>query len=1349
VSAGYPAGDLGLKAELLLGDTWTDVTDYAMPDGATDVTITSGTADMSQDPTPTSASSAWDNPDGRFTRRNPTGPYYGLLGQNTPGRISVTAVDGTRLRADPDEAPGSCACPGGGALELTGDLDVRIDYDLTGYVYPDFAPVLAAKAPPSPGAELSWQLGLQDDGRAALTLGTTAGGAYAAVTAASTLPVPCGRLCLRAALDASAGTVTWYTGAPGAVAADGPWTQLGDVIALPGAVTLAADASWPLTAAPAMSGSVWRLQLAGSGAVVADADFTVPDAGSASFADSCSNTWTVAGAAEITDRDYRLHGQLASAALSTAASGGAPQAAVQLAGPLRPLQAGSAPAAGSPLRRAISALAGDSAPLAYWTGEDAAAASSFAARSPQTPPMTWVGSPQLAADSGFAGSDPVALLNGSSWLGLVPPQAPTGTVVTRFVCTFGTPPASGSAAICRIALAGTVSVLTLRYNSDGKPYLIAWNSDGSAAFASEEAVSPFATSWAGQRWLVSVELLPSGASHGLAQARFLRPDATTATDQGTVAGAPGPARVVRFGPERILTDTAIGHAHVQSALTDATTLLDPYAAWAGELGAPRFARVLDEEGIPCRVYGAPAVSAPMGPQPSATIAQILDDVQQTDLGVIYEPAEALAVGYRTHASLLGQAPLLLDLDDGDQPGAPQATDDDSALVNDWTATDPAGNSGRAVLDDGSPNSVGAVGRYQDTAQANCADPGDLVDVAGWLLRESAADEPRVPSLSADFGLPSLSAAQLAAISRLRPGDAVGVTSVPVTVGAADVLQLAIGATETLGPGRRIDWNCAAASPWDVMILDDPVLGRADTDGSSLAGAADSTATTLSVGTGAGYPVWTQAPADLPYDVAIEGEQVTFTAAGPGPVGCLVGVFLNPSALGVSTWAQAAAIWQGWTGVAPAVNRVYMGGSPWTISSDMTAMIAAGCKMLISVQPAYSPVSSTDYADLQTFCAALVTAGAQAEISIWPEPFFAGLTSAQYIAAVQYYAGAIRPSFPLAFVTAASAVLSNSENSWYPGDAYVDLVATDIYAAGYDAGATLALCAAPADAAVPPKPFGIWEINGSRASTGQTQAQVQAFFGYAQAYMAGRALNADVVLFNGAPGRSSLGAGTTAEAGFEGNSLGNWVNAGSASLAPTTAQAHSGGYSMALTATASGSVQGASCLAANFATQMLACSPGDTIDGAAWFRAATSARSCQVGIGFYTAAGTLVTSTYGSAVTDSATGWTTRVTASGITAPATSAWCRLLTEVLSAGAASEVHYVDDCELRNVTGANAENTTTIEFGWDYRVRLWQSLHAALNGTRPQSFTVTRSVNGVVKAHAAGADVRLWQPPALAKI
>ena len=42
---------------------------------------------------------------------------------------------------------------------------------------------------------------------------------------------------------------------------------------------------------------------------------------------------------------------------------------------------------------------------------------------------------------------------------------------------------------------------------------------------------------------------------------------------------------------------------------------------------------------------------------------------------------------------------------------------------------------------------------------------------------------------------------------------------------------------------------------------------------------------------------------------------------------------------------------------------------------------------------------------------------------------------------------------------------------------------------------------------------------------------------------------------------------------------------------------------------------------------------------------------------------------------------------------------------------------------------------------------SVTAVTGGASPQSATVTRSVNGVVKAHLAGAPVRLWRPPGIA--
>src|SRR5207244_7516649 len=64
------------------------------------------------------------------------------------------------------------------------------------------------------------------------------------------------------------------------------------------------------------------------------------------------------------------------------------------------------------------------------------------------------------------------------------------------------------------------------------------------------------------------------------------------------------------------------------------------------------------------------------------------------------------------------------------------------------------------------------------------------------------------------------------------------------------------------------WSGIPSVPWNVAYLDDVIYGRADTDGSTLASGATATATTLSVATGAGLPLWTTSGGDFPFDIAI-------------------------------------------------------------------------------------------------------------------------------------------------------------------------------------------------------------------------------------------------------------------------------------------------------------------------------------------------------------------------------------------------------------------------------------------------------------------------------------------------
>lgn len=80
--------------ELYLGVTlgWVDITGYVyIRDG---IRITRGRADESSSSAPAECRLTLNNRDGRFSPRNPMGPYYGLFGRNTPIRMSAD-ISGT------------------------------------------------------------------------------------------------------------------------------------------------------------------------------------------------------------------------------------------------------------------------------------------------------------------------------------------------------------------------------------------------------------------------------------------------------------------------------------------------------------------------------------------------------------------------------------------------------------------------------------------------------------------------------------------------------------------------------------------------------------------------------------------------------------------------------------------------------------------------------------------------------------------------------------------------------------------------------------------------------------------------------------------------------------------------------------------------------------------------------------------------------------------------------------------------------------------------------------------------------------------------------------------------------
>lgn len=143
-----------------------------------------------------------------------------------------------------------------------------------------------------------------------------------------------------------------------------------------------------------------------------------------------------------------------------------------------------------------------------------------------------------------------------------------------------------------------------------------------------------------------------------------------------------------------------------------------------------------------------------------------------------------------------------------------------------------------------------------------------------------------------------------------------------------------------------------------------------------------------------------------------------------------------------------------------------------------------------------------------------------------------------------------------------------------------------------------------------------------------------------------------------------------QASLETNTDG-WAAVSNCAIARSTAQASTGSASLEVTATALGDAIVSTTTGTAFAVIA-----NSSFSALCDVRAGTTSRSCQVGIRWLTSGGATISTSYGTAGSDSNSAWTTiNVTA---VAPATAAKAQVFVKVVNAGA-GEVHYVDKIAL----------------------------------------------------------------------
>ncbi|GAA5056481.1 hypothetical protein [Streptomyces similanensis] len=811
----FPTTPLGLRGELKLGDTWQDITsDLYTRDP---ITHTRGRPYKSNAADPAVCSATLRNVDGRYTPKNAEGPWYGQLGRNTPFRITLP---GTGRYLDMTGTAALATTPDAAALDITGDLDVRwegeADWNASG------AQMLIGKWSSAAGNR-SYHLRLQDGAVyfQVSTNGTTG------VGVAGTLPALPRRAALRGTLDADNGAGGCTLNVYSAPSLQGPWTLLYTFPTTALGPISVYNSNAPLTIAPSQAdstparppakGKTYRAEVRNGidGVLAAAPDFTAQAAGTTQFTDSAGRAWTVAAGA-ITDRIVRFEGEVPEWPAKWSTSARDAWTPITAAGILRRLSAGQR-TLDSPLRRRIPSYK----PLAYWPMEDGPNATQAASPTTGVRPLkmtatTW------ARDSSLAASKPLPTINPATgnpctMLGRIP--APSSTLTkwgVQWLFRLDQPNTT-TRTFMRILSTGTVAEWYIQASATGFK-ILAKNSDETTILD-----SPFTwgalTGGPYGRWMKAEFSAVQQGSLINWHIGWVTVGASAVAINGTLTGTVGRPTAVASPPDGYSADLsgmALGHITAWS-VDDNFGYENAITGWAGEPAGTRMLRLAGEEGVPLRLVGAPADTAPVGPQGAAELLDLLRECAEADGGLLCESPDRRELLYRTRTSLYNQQPaLILDYSRG-QLAEPFEPVEDDSVRNLWEVERAGGSSGTAELTTGALSTQAppaGIGLVADSTTLNLATDEQTEPMANWLLHLSTWDEARYPSVTLLLHkCPEL----IPAVLDLREGDLVRIINLPRQfTGSGRVDLLVDSLAETLLPRAwSLTLNCAAAGPWTL------------------------------------------------------------------------------------------------------------------------------------------------------------------------------------------------------------------------------------------------------------------------------------------------------------------------------------------------------------------------------------------------------------------------------------------------------------------------------------------------------------------------------------------------------
>ncbi|MFI2431995.1 hypothetical protein [Streptomyces sp. NPDC018693] len=817
--------------QILVDGAWQDLTGV---DVNAPMTASRGRSGERSSAGPNQGSMKLINTGARYSRRNPNSPLYELIGLNTPCRYGVAEGSPWVVMSGADDPDAYLSTPSSTALDITGDLDVRVEFTMDD---PVNLPASLANRYGTAGNR-SWLLAVAADSFPALVWSTDG---TAASLVVSTVPLPAmpgRRMALRAVLDVDNGaggyTVSFYT-AKRADAAGEDWRLLGEPTVTDAGTTsvfnpvedVRVGGSDSVVTVPCLNGNLYRCQLHDSGGLIADLDTSAASPGASSFTDSRGLVWTLNGNSELTNRYPLMYGEISSWEPERNKAGAGGRVTIAPAGISQRLNQGDKPLR-SPLHRAVTDPARTSV-VAYWPCEDGTDAESVASGIGQAA-MTVTGTPTFASDSTWLGSAPLPVMKDGTFTATVASYSVTGQTAFRVFAVIPAGGVSAETSLYRLSTTGTARTWDALLQTDGDLRLRVFDADGGSL--ANSLINFNAT---GFTCAIVLDLTQDGADIDWEVSVVNYTGVRTIFDSlgsqalaGTIAGRTvGRVTGVTIGRGGGLQDVVVGHATLSNSLGAFTGIASSALGWNGEGARARFNRLCDEEGITGTAAIDTSSEPSMGIQRSAKLFDLLRQVETVEGGILGEDRATPALAYRGASTMWAQAPVVTLDHSAGLIDAITVKDDTRASFNEVTAKRIGGSEATYAKETGT-NSVAAIGRTNTGVNLSLLADDDLPAHAHWRVQQATVDEMRFPQITVDLANERVFA-MIDTLYAVDLGDLIRLGSIPDDYGAGDVDLIVVGIKDTVSatawkrtficvPGSI--WNAGIVSPSPEVVFED-------------------------------------------------------------------------------------------------------------------------------------------------------------------------------------------------------------------------------------------------------------------------------------------------------------------------------------------------------------------------------------------------------------------------------------------------------------------------------------------------------------------------------------------------